>query len=66
MQNKERKGGIKMLNKILYSISMVEVLVLIVLGGFIFENVQLFLYELLMLSLTMTVTMTYANFKYGN
>lgn len=55
-----------MLNKILYSISMVEVLVLIVLGGFIFENVQLFLYELLMLSLTMTVTMTYANFKYGN
>ena len=37
-----------MLNKILYGISMVEVLVLIVLGGFVFENVQLFLYELLM------------------
>lgn len=55
-----------MLNKILYGISMVEVLALIVLGGFIFENVNLFLYELLMLSLTITVTMTYANFKYGN
>lgn len=55
-----------MLNKILYGISMVEVLVLIVLGSFIFENVQLFLYELLMLSLTITITMIYANFKYGN
>lgn len=55
-----------MLNKILYGMSMVEVLVLIVLGGFVFENVQLFLYELLMLSLTIIITMTYANFKYGN
>lgn len=55
-----------MLNKILYGISMIEILVLIVLGGFIFENVQLFLYELLILSLTIIVTMTYANFKYEN
>lgn len=55
-----------MLNKILYAISMVEVLVLIVLGGYVFENMKLFLYELLILSLTMIVTMIYANFKYGN
>ena len=53
-----------MLNKILYGISMIVILIQIVLGSFIFENVQLFLYELLMLILSGTVTMTYANFKY--
>lgn len=53
-----------MLNKILYVISILQILILIVLGGFIFENVQLFLYELFMLVLSGTVTITYANLKY--
>lgn len=53
-----------MLNKILYGATMLGLLILIVLGSFAFENVSLFLYELLLLTIIGTVTQLYAKMLY--